>query len=222
MAKYNEQDNDEYLLKHNLLGIDCYQELERAESFVFSLRATDFERGGFVLRDYSMEEFKKLHHYLFQDIYPFAGEFRDVQLMKGNTRFCQVQFLNDYAIELFRQLKTEPSWKSLDEAAEHLAYFKSELNMLHPFREGNGRTTRIFIHPFSQLDCSLIKPGLSNSRCLLIVCSISARSLIGSLVLIISKSLYLLFSSRSQPASRKENIHNQIIFFHPFIFLYSY
>lgn len=150
MAKYNKQDNDEYLLKHNLLGIDCYQELERAESFVFSLRATDFERGVFVLRDYTMEEFKKLHHYLFQDIYPFAGEFRDVQLMKGNTRFCQVQFLNDYAIELFRQLKAEPSWRSLDEAADRLAYFKSELNMLHPFREGNGRTIRIFLHAYAK------------------------------------------------------------------------
>ena len=117
MAKYNEQDNDEYLLKHNLLGIDCYQELERAESFVFSLRAMDFECGEFGIKDFTMEEFKTLHHYLFQDIYPFAGEFRDVQLMKGNTRFCQVQFLNDYALGLFHQLKTEPSWRSLDKAA---------------------------------------------------------------------------------------------------------
>lgn len=150
MGKYNEQDNDEYLLKHNLLGIDCYQELEKAESFVFSLRATDFERGEFVLKEFTMEEFKKLHHYLFQDIYPFAGNFRDVQLMKGNTRFCQVQFLNDNAIKLFHQLKTEPSWKSLDEAAERLAYFKSELNMLHPFREGNGRTIRIYLHAYAK------------------------------------------------------------------------
>jgi len=150
MAKYNEQDNDAYLLKHNLLGIDCYQELERAESFVFSLRASDFERGEFVLKDFTMEEFKKLHHFLFQDIYTFAGEFRDVQLMKGNTRFCQVQFLNDNALELFHQLKIEKSWRSLDEAALRLAYFKSELNMLHPFREGNGRTIRIFLHAYAK------------------------------------------------------------------------
>lgn len=150
MTKYNEQDNDEYLLKHNLLGIDCYQELERAESFAFSLRAMDFERGEFVLKDFTMKEFKKLHHYLFQDIYPFAGAFRDVQLMKGNTRFCQVQFINDYAIELFHQLKTESPWRSLDEAAGRLAYFKSELNMLHPFREGNGRTIRIFLHAYAK------------------------------------------------------------------------
>lgn len=150
MAKYNEQDNDEYLLENNLLGIDSFEELERVESFVFTLRATAFERGDFVLRNYTKKELKQLHYYLFQDIYPFAGEFRDVQLMKGNTRFCQVQFLNDYAIELFRQLKIEPSWQSLDEAAERLAYFKSELNMLHPFREGNGRTIRIFLHAYAK------------------------------------------------------------------------
>lgn len=150
MAKYNDQDNDEYLLKHNLLEIDCFKELERAESFVFSLRAANFERGEFVLKDFTIEEFKKLHHYLFQDIYPFAGEFRDVQLTKGNTRFCQVQFLNDYALELFNQLTIEQSWKSLDEAAGRLAYFKSELNMLHPFREGNGRTIRIFLHAYAK------------------------------------------------------------------------
>ena len=124
MAKYNEQDNDEYLLENNLLGIDSFEELERVESFVFTLRATAFERGDFVLRNFTKKEFKQLHYYLFQDIYPFAGEFRNVQLMKGNTRFSQVQFLNDHAIELFRQLKTKPSWKSLDEAAERLAYFK--------------------------------------------------------------------------------------------------
>src|SRR5699024_2620494 len=145
MTIYNEEDNDEYLLKHNLLGIDCYQELERDESFAFSLRAVHLERGEVVLKDFNMTELRKLHHYLFKDIYPFARVFRDVQLMKGNTRFCQVQFINDYAIELFHQLKTESPWRSLDEAAGRLAYFKSELNMLHPFREGNGRTIRIFL-----------------------------------------------------------------------------
>lgn len=63
MGKYNEQENDVYLLKHNLLKIDSFQELERIESFVFSLRATALERGDFTLKDFTVEEFKKLHHY---------------------------------------------------------------------------------------------------------------------------------------------------------------
>ena len=149
MGKYNEKDNDDYLLTHNLLEIDSHNELERAEALVFTLRATSMEQYDFNMDSFTLQDFQNLHYYLFQDIYPFAGEFRDVQLMKGNTRFCQVQFLKDYAIDLFLQLNEEPFWNSLDEAANRLAYFKSELNMLHPFREGNGRTIRIFLHAYA-------------------------------------------------------------------------
>lgn len=149
MRKYNEKDNDDYLLKHNLLEIDSHNELERAEALAFTLRATSLEQGDFTLDSFTLKDFQNLHYYLFQDIYPFAGEFRDVQLMKGNTRFCQVQFLEIYANDLFLQLNEEPFWNSLEEAANRLAYFKSELNMLHPFREGNGRTIRIFLHAYA-------------------------------------------------------------------------
>lgn len=149
MGKYNEKDNDDYLLKHNLLEIDSHNELERAEALAFTLRATSLEQGDFTLDSFTLKDFQNLHYYLFQDIYPFAGEFRDVQLLKGNTRFCQVQFLGNYANDLFLQLNEEPFWNSLEEAANRLAYFKSELNMLHPFREGNGRTIRIFLHAYA-------------------------------------------------------------------------
>lgn len=86
---------------------------------------------------------------MFQDIYPFAGQFRNVQLKKKGTLFCQFQYLNDYATDLFLQLEKEPFWTSIEKAAERLAYFKSEFNMLHPFREGNGRTIRIFIYLYA-------------------------------------------------------------------------
>lgn len=90
-----------------------------------------------------------MHYHLFQDIYPFAGKFRDLQLMKGSTRFCQVKFIDAYALDLFRELNEEPIWNSLEQAASRLAYFKSELNMLHPFREGNGRTIRMFLYAYA-------------------------------------------------------------------------
>lgn len=149
MGKYNEQDNDGYLLKTNLLGIKTIEELKEAEAFAFSIRATELERQEYQLRSNTIDTLKGLHFHLFQDIYPFAGKFRDVQLMKGNTRFCQVQYLESYALDLFGKLIKEQTWRSLDEAADRLAFFKSELNMLHPFREGNGRTIRIFIHRYA-------------------------------------------------------------------------
>ncbi|MFC9540914.1 Fic family protein [Lysinibacillus sp. NPDC056959] len=50
---------------------------------------------------------------------------------------------------MFYQLNNEPAWITLNQAAKRLAFYKSELNMLHPFREGNGRTIRIFIQAYA-------------------------------------------------------------------------
>lgn len=150
MAKYNEFENDDYLLKTNLLNIINLSELEQAEAFTFSIRAAQIEQGVYNISAFSLTDFVGLHDHLFQDIYSFAGKFRDVQLMKGGTRFCQIQFMDAYATDLFSQLVNESDWDSIEYAAKRLAYLKSELNMLHPFREGNGRTTRIFLQSFAK------------------------------------------------------------------------
>jgi len=150
MAKYNEFENADYLLTTNLLGMTNFAELEQAEAFTFSIRATQIEQGAYNIIAFSLINFVGLHRHLFQDIYSFAGQFRDVQLMKGNTRFCQVQYMDAYASNLFTQLDNEPDWDTLEYAVKRLAYFKSELNMLHPFREGNGRTIRIFLQAFAK------------------------------------------------------------------------
>lgn len=55
------------------------------------------------------------------------------------------------ANDIFQQLEKESDWQTTQEAAKRLAYYKAELNMLHPFREGNGRTIRIFIQNLAQL-----------------------------------------------------------------------
>lgn len=149
MTKYNEQENDDYLLENNLLGVHSHEELEEAESLAFSIRASELEQEEFESIPLTMNGFQKLHHHFFQDIYPFAGQFRNVQLKKMHTYFCRIEHLDNYATDLFRQLDDESSWNSLKEAAERLAYFKSELNMLHPFREGNGRTIRTFIYLYA-------------------------------------------------------------------------
>ena len=103
MAKYNEIENDDYLLTTNLLGMTNFAELEQAEAFTFSIRATQIEQGTYNIMAFSLTNFVGLHHHLFQDIYSFAGQFRDVQLMKGNTRFCQVQYMDADSSNLFTQ-----------------------------------------------------------------------------------------------------------------------
>src|SRR5690625_4135403 len=145
MGKYNNQDNDNYLLDNNKLGIISIEELRKAEAFVFSIRAAELERQEYKLYPHSIENFKKLHYHLFQDIYQFAGCFRNVQFKKGNTNFCQFQYIDNYSSYIFKLLNEEPSWSTLKDAAERLAFFKFVFNMIHPFFEVNLRKIRIFI-----------------------------------------------------------------------------
>lgn len=146
MGKYSIENQDNYLLEHNLLGATSYDELEQLEAVAFSIRATQLEEQGFhFLFPITIASMKQLHYYLFQDIYPFAGKIREVQLMKEETRFCQAEFIEKNLKNLLFQLQEEPVWQSMGKAAGRLAFYKSELNMIHPFREGNGRVIRIVI-----------------------------------------------------------------------------
>ncbi|SHN30035.1 Fic/DOC family protein [Gracilibacillus kekensis] len=149
MDKYKSTDNDQFLLKNNRFGVSSFEELRDLEAMAFAARATEIVREKQFWETFSEQAFKKLHFHLFQDVYHFAGEYRNVQLAKGNTRFCQAEYIASYAADLFEELTNEPVWRSIEEAADRLAYFKTELNLLHPFREGNGRTIRIFIHAFA-------------------------------------------------------------------------
>lgn len=150
MEKYNFGEDASYLLSHNKLGIQTLEQLEMAEAYAFMIRALEIENGLYKISDFTKTGFMELHRYLFQDIYRFAGEFRKVQLSKGTTRFCQFQYIDQMADEIFGALHMETKWQDIETAAKRLAYFKAELNMLHPFREGNGRATRIFIHAYAR------------------------------------------------------------------------
>lgn len=81
-----------------------------------------------------------------QDIYEWAGEIRKVDIAKGNM-FCNVKFIESQAEDIFGKLKAENYLKDLSESefSARLAYYFSEINALHPFREGNGRSQREFI-----------------------------------------------------------------------------
>ena len=79
---------------------------------------------------------QKIHKYLFEDIYDFAGEMRKVNIAKENFRFITLSYL-DEAIKNIEQMKQE----TYDEIIEKYV----EMNIAHPFRERNGRVTRIWL-----------------------------------------------------------------------------
>ena len=100
-----------------------------------------------IIGNFDAEHLNKIHTYLFEDIYPFAGKYRNENIAKGVFRFAEYEYIEPELQKLMKQLKDENYLSNLskNEHAERLAYYLSELNVLHPYREGNGRTTREFI-----------------------------------------------------------------------------
>ncbi|WP_084174392.1 Fic/DOC family protein [Paenibacillus xylanexedens] len=97
--------------------------------------------------DYNRAHLCEIHRFLFQDIYPFAGVYRNEEIGKDSFRFANVQFLEPETDRLLLELKAENLLKDLNYKVftERIAYYLAELNVLHPFREGNGRAQREFI-----------------------------------------------------------------------------
>ncbi|HUH61738.1 MAG TPA: Fic family protein [Terracidiphilus sp.] len=88
-----------------------------------------------------------IHRHLFQDIYPWAGELRTVRIAKPGALFPLPQYLKQGLDALFAELAKEDRLKNLSipDWAHRAAYYLGEINAIHPFREGNGRTQREFI-----------------------------------------------------------------------------
>lgn len=90
---------------------------------------------------------KKIHKNLFEDVYDWAGEYRTVNIVKGKTMFTNALYVPAALEDLVTKLNRDITSKSItaNNISEKLAYYYGELNMIHPFREGNGRTQKIFI-----------------------------------------------------------------------------
>jgi len=93
--------------------------------------------------------FKSLHKRTFEALYEWAGEYRDFNMAKGESRFCQGAYVESASKEIFASLKKDDFLKSYEHHSKEafvkkLAYYKCELIALHPFYELNGRITRMF------------------------------------------------------------------------------
>jgi fido (protein-threonine AMPylation protein) len=90
---------------------------------------------------------RRIHHFLFQDVYAWAGEFRTVPIAKGDSFFARPEHIGSELQKLFHQLAGERCLRGNDSKVfcERAAYYLGEINALHPFREGNGRAQREFI-----------------------------------------------------------------------------
>ena len=122
----------------NKLGITDSAELAREEERISKKKAVELYDKG-LLDELEAGKFSSLafiHKYLFEEIYDFAGVVRDVNIAKGGFRFAPVMYL-DSALEHVSNMKQS----TFDEIIEKYV----EMNIAHPFREGNGRATRIWL-----------------------------------------------------------------------------
>ncbi len=133
----------------NKLGITDSAELARVEEKISKIRAIElYERN--IVEEFEIGKFSglaKIHQFLFNEIYDFAGKVRTVIIAKGNYRFAPVMYL-----EMALKHIDEMPQSTYDEIIEKYV----EMNVAHPFREGNGRSTRIWLDLILKKELKLV------------------------------------------------------------------
>ncbi len=126
------------MVLENKLGITDSAELARQEEKISKKKALELFEKGILnsLEAGTFESLSKIHKYLFDEIYEFAGEIRNVNIAKGNFRFAPVMYLKQ-ALEHIDKMPQS--------TYEEIIKKYVEMNAAHPFREGNGRSTRIWL-----------------------------------------------------------------------------
>lgn len=126
------------MVLENKLGITDSAQLANEEERISKKKAAQMFETGYLdkLKAGSVESLVMIHKYLFEEIYEFAGEIREVNIAKGSFRFAPVMYLE----EALKKIEKMPQ-STYDEIIEKYV----EMNVAHPFREGNGRSTRIWL-----------------------------------------------------------------------------
>jgi cell filamentation protein len=135
----------------NKLGIKDEAALSIAEREITSLKLLMLYNMS-IIEKFDLNNFCKIHQIIFNDIYEWAGKIRKGEfLSKGNSIFCRGPYIIENANKIFGNILKENNLCNLSKQKfiERIAYYMGEVNALHPFREGNGRTAREFFRQLS-------------------------------------------------------------------------
>lgn len=137
------------MILENKLNITDPVELAREEERISKKKAKEMFETGFLdkLEAGTFECLKQIHEYLFSDIYDFAGKIRKVNIAKGNFRFTPLAYLE----EAIKNIEKMPQ-----STFEEIVQKYVEMNVAHPFREGNGRSTRIWLNLILKKELGLV------------------------------------------------------------------
>lgn len=130
----------------NKLDIRDGQKLAQVEADITKLRISQWELKP-LADTFDFPHYKAVHAHLFSDLYDWAGQARTVNLSKRGTRFCPAQEIEPRAELIFTRLRQLDFLRGMEHGdfVEELTDFYCSTNELHPFREGNGRTQRLFL-----------------------------------------------------------------------------
>lgn len=130
----------------NKLGITTTAELNDAEGELVTIRLAMIAESP-IHGIFDLAHLQAIHSFLFQDVYPWAGQLRVVDIGKNTTAFAPHQSIPEIAASIHRDLHAEDLLIGLSERdfSERAAHFLARINLMHAFREGNGRTQREYI-----------------------------------------------------------------------------
>lgn len=194
----------------NKLGIYDEELLNKAERML-----TSYKLSKMYLREdefkFDVSYYLSIHEELFGDIYPFAGKIRDEVIAKSFT-FCLPQHIHWFLGVVMREAEAEVSEiNSYDKLAYSAAHLYSDLDVVHPFREGNGRCAREFVRRYMNYVCD--KNGLD--RCFLNYSAIEDKNkfvdaVVKADALLDYDDLVLLFTSILEKSDTKENASKSV------------
>ena len=130
----------------NKLNIRDNKLLKTAEEEITLIKQMELLKNP-IKGNFSKAHLMNIHKFIFEDIYPFAGKIRREQISKADTMFYPPDLIDRELDKVFAKIKEKNMLKETDEEKvfDNLAYVMGELNIIHPFREGNGRSIREFI-----------------------------------------------------------------------------
>ncbi len=130
----------------NKLNIRDNRILKTAEEEITLIKQMELLKNP-IRGNFTKTHLMNIHKFIFEDIYPFAGKIRREQISKADTMFYPPNLIDRELDRLFAKIKEKNMLKETNEdrVFDNLAYVMAELNIIHPFREGNGRSIREFI-----------------------------------------------------------------------------
>lgn len=190
----------------NSLTADCYEgttclinkfeitneeQLKKIEADITFAKASELEENP-LNGNFDLEHYKAIHNFLFADIYDWAGKLRTINISKKGTNFANTYELETLCTKCFDRIKSKNYFQNLpfDIFVNNIVDLYCTLNILHPFREGNGRTERIFIAQLLRLNSYDINFSEIDTDYLMISTIQAAHGITDNLTKIFSKYIH--------------------------------